>query len=1453
MTILCSKKIFLTRINDNTNTYSVVQCVSNRGERESTMMPWFAMAAVAIVCLVSRAQGAALSVTSKVIYDRTLEVQTDHITVMVMEVTFDRDVYVKNAVVGDNHYGSTPKPLGDFRNKTLGGGDGESMPDIVAIGGIASFSCGDINVQGYGETDGPPQFLISAPPTSEPAVSLIASIGGVDGVFGRQVWATNKLAFGFILSVQPAAGGDSGSGFSIAESAAELLGECTPTLHFPGATDAQGNPDSVQACSLDGTAFTGTVAFTTQNAEPANQCTASRVDTFASDFVQALEWAATAHSQDASKSIEFLLGSFSARSAWDACKGTLDTYVTTAVATEMLPPPSEEQIAAARQYTGYQCTYHFGTPQYAQDPCCNRTLARTQCCAPRAGRSTFIHYDRVIGYDTTALEQTCSHPGPIRTILGDYVAARQRAQDDQARRDADAAAAAETSGNGGGGDAIGNLYAVYTAFIQKCQTEVFSQSCTIDADCKYGPKVCDTTNTCRANWFDSSADVAACMVAEMPSDLAYGLARRWSLSHPTAQAFAAEFQRRVFSLNCVGPRSQDFQRTYDPRDGHLTSAGDEAGCMNPAGCNWNPWQNGCQGDCVGDSINATYGGHMCGMLQGNAYRDYSMPARCYISDPIYQSDPSNCYNAGFTLINTNGGFGPSACVDAAHTADRTDCVTAGGQDPFTNCIDSPNDWPCQQDVCFYPSNCAAYVSAFPVMEILQGAFDRWGACMFRPPCTNCGGGGAEGHPPAFSGLQVPTEPLSRSKCAAINMTLHTGRRWQDGAWSTEQQCDQGVCSVWSMQSPDVTPEQCADAVQCNQQCSYCRVSRNAPQFDATVCYFDTDNIDQNTCAGTLGGQWVSNGLTGSDTVYRCVLPQFSSDEQGCTAVPSSSSSSYIQTATFGRCYTTLTTRDVCEDRAANTWHGQYLGCVWDDRANCVDASMCTSQGRCNDDDFSFCSPPQNGNPLPDCRTEFCVLPYRYDDFGNKLAASCPVDNTSPSSAYRDTRVGCLNATVVTELECTTVGGVWHIKATTEEECAAHGTACINGEVNPQRWMEWTQRNATECGLCGGSILPAYQWQTGTVLPSEMLPLTWQDRAWQHVNQWRPTFDWQKMQQEINAVVGDIAARTLVNQAASTYSAMLPIMKVLSCDCSETPGTDCFSSISPLVLDANCAQDPSTTTLCGGVLLSNTTASAGNGTAGKTFQVLRALAGMVVNGITQTTGLQSVHRGRNHLFNKIASAASRKLLAAPDGSNAPLYSIVKNTHGAVVGQLIGDGVQVPLDAQGSAFICLPRTLTIDLDSNDFSRFDMVSGTQQQNSVKFTLSVPLNLGVVLQGTSVCALVPEPGTYFPIFRAANWETIQPTGTAGGGGGGGDQATGSSSSSSSTAVAASSSSSSTAEAIAEKGGSSSSSSSTGLSNGALAGILVAGSILGLCVIALCVRTCMHMWSGHKYARVST
>jgi hypothetical protein len=331
-------------------------------------------------------------------------------------------------------------------------------------------------------------------------------------------------------------------------------------------------------------------------------------------------------------------------------------------------------------------------------------------------------------------------------------------------------------------------------------------------------------------------------------------------------------------------------------------------------------------------------------------------------------------------------------------------------------------------------------------------------------------------------------------------------------------------------------------------------------------------------------------------------------------------------------------------------------------------------------------------------------------------------------------MGCILTSVTTQEACAARGAgySWQTKASTEQECNAHGSAC-------QEAYDQTGLSSSDCATCGGVYGPIYKWRTGSALNGYALPLTWATRTWSSVNKWAPTLDYQKLQNALNTAISSIVGRKLMNELNTRFNGLLPLLELAACDCAGIAGANCFSAKQAPV--ATCRGDPGKKSDCAGVQTNENTFPA-NGKSGD-IVVTKTLAGTLTSGETSSAIGPNIMGLMSNGHNVLAVG------------NSASYAIVKNSHGAVIGQLIGDGYSFTSTVanSGTFRLCLDQLSTIDQDTTSYPALDFATGVDASH-----VGLPLGLTVTQTGAQSCADITGPGNYFPILRKTNYQADYP-----------------------------------------------------------------------------------------------
>lgn len=111
--------------------------------------------------------------------------------------------------------------------------------------------------------------------------------------------------------------------------------------------------------------------------------------------------------------IDILLAS----SAWTDCQAVLEAAMTSG-------------LAAIDVANSIDCAAKAGTLEFATDPCCNKTLSFTQCCAPRTVKRQI---NRMTGINSVFLARSCdvtsSTIGSLLSVLQSYISDKESLAD----------------------------------------------------------------------------------------------------------------------------------------------------------------------------------------------------------------------------------------------------------------------------------------------------------------------------------------------------------------------------------------------------------------------------------------------------------------------------------------------------------------------------------------------------------------------------------------------------------------------------------------------------------------------------------------------------------------------------------------------------------------------------------------------------------------------------------------------------------------------------------------------------------------------------------------------------------------------------------------------------------------------------------------------------------------
>ncbi|KAI8907407.1 hypothetical protein EDD86DRAFT_248261 [Gorgonomyces haynaldii] len=445
--------------------------------------------------------------------------------------------------------------LADFQTLGL-----QDYPELTRMGaGTANLTCNNQRVPAFnyqGQQDGPPNGWLLSPPSLDPTASMLNYI--FNGRKLNETTMPNRYA-----------------------------------LLFP---DPQNSRWDNVNCQISFSGAPGLFGFRLVNAQDqpvilsANfnysrpRCVFEEVD----NFKQVID------------SVGEISG-IAAREALVGCKDLASRFVVTNTTYVSLP--------AARG-----CNFPYGTLEWGAEPCCNQTLALTQCCLPK---TQTVPQQLITSIDTAQIARFCRTPNKISAILSDFV-------------DADTVTSPPVNPN--------DLFETYTSFVQTCQDAIWNQACSSDVDCTYSG-ICNTfSGTCYVDQSNPTPMLMKCFISKMPSDLRLEIKTRLELPpvfssiDDEVDAITAAVIDYISVVDCTGPRSYQHQSHYEPtkdQNGNFywkLVPGNRNNCLSEKECSYKDGRRNTADQC-------TRNGTQTGYCALQIYGDFKMPitqfAQCY--------------------------------------------------------------------------------------------------------------------------------------------------------------------------------------------------------------------------------------------------------------------------------------------------------------------------------------------------------------------------------------------------------------------------------------------------------------------------------------------------------------------------------------------------------------------------------------------------------------------------------------------------------------------------------------------------------------------------------------------------------------------------------------------------------------------------------------------------------
>lgn len=362
-----------------------------------------------------------------------------------------------------------------------------------------------------------------------------------------------------------------------------------------------------------------------------------------------------------------------------------------------------------------------------------------------------------------------------------------------------------------------------------------------------------------------------------------------------------------------------------------------------------------------------------------------------------------------------------------------------------------------------------------------------------------------------------------------------------------------------------------------------------------------------------------------------------------------------------------------------------------------------------------------------------MVPIEPNDWGHRK--SChemkhPIDGTAYDWADK---LGCVAkksdngmTTFVKEGECGAVGGTWHGRAKSKEECEDD-----RGSVCTHPFDEWRVfgMEGEKCDQCSYRTTHPTKWRSGVWSDSAETPLYWVERSFSSKNAWEErSFDSTAfhgfVKNSISRFVAD-AFKKRVYCELGAYNAFIPAI-ISMCG----PGGEEEQTVVQYDLTTS-------TVPCGDL---------GNQPPIETYE------GSVSFADASCTNNESFAETTMGKVVPITSSGGRRM-AASSGVCAP-YALIKNSYGIIVGQRLGSGISVT-GVEGAS-LCIKPTLSESAVCPEYIEFG-ISTVDGAGSY----SVPLQISTTVnQQGEICFEGSESGvTYVPVKLMSGWEAVSGT----------------------------------------------------------------------------------------------
>ncbi|KAM9989789.1 hypothetical protein ACTFIY_005831 [Dictyostelium cf. discoideum] len=400
---------------------------------------------------------------------------------------------------------------------------------------------------------------------------------------------------------------------------------------------------------------------------------------------------------------------------------------------------------------------------------------------------------------------------------------------------------------------------------------------------------------------------------------------------------------------------------------------------------------------------------------------------------------------------------------------------------------------------------------------------------------------------------------------------------------------------------------------------------------------------------------------------------------------------------------------------------------------CQSEQECLTAGTCSDEFYFNQATTRNYN-YPEGYGK-CLFPH-----GKFSGISCE------PYAQQDSPNGCypLGLDYLSKVSCEDDGGVWWIPARNQSSCTSQmGCKILESTLTVNNLPFNYQFNEMDQDLCEGCMdsfnkwTNKFQWEAATWLPGVYKPIAWNTAKSFIPNDINSVFNYQLFYKSVTKAAKAQVADLFRSEAYCRMERLQSNLDSITCSCSGEGGSQCFTASTPLL---------GQTKPCAGV--------------NSSFSFDYGKVEFSNNSISQSCQSLSI----SQISREIYTSAQKESLASNFVSykKADKYG-VKNSKGAIIGTLLGDGIMIKSqDGINEATICLK----ISLSSTKYPILDFAvqidgestTPTPIQSNKVFTQiskdSVTAGKDEVLMLCSIVTIEGGNPIYFPINRMDEWE---------------------------------------------------------------------------------------------------